>query len=385
VDAIVREEGPEGRYHFRLRQDERAVSWCEVVPLRVRYGAATLRVDGISDVWTEPEHRRRGYVRRVLTSAMDAMTRGDASLSLLYGITDMYPRFGYATTGADYGLRLRELEGPDGAPEGWTERPFEPGDLGALRQLYAAAPKDSVGPALRPETRGVWARLAAGAEGDGCRLVVDRDGRVGGYAWRGAGLNYVELAEGYFPRALVLAEAIAESPTAAAALLALCRRWGREATRDGEPVTTVLVGAAPESSVWRAAAFTNADRVLHSWRCGGPMVRLLNARRLFTQAEAELTARAAGLDWRGDAAFVVGSERVRLSIGPDGVSVSDGGDAPALEVVLPPEALARLAWGGFPPEDVLDGLEPRLGGEAMELLRVLFPRRSPYVFTADRP
>jgi hypothetical protein len=385
VDAIAREEGRDGRYHLRLRHEGPAVSWCEVVPLRLRYGAATLRVDGLGDVWTEPAHRRWGHARRVLTAAMHAMDGGDAALSLLYGIEDLYPKFGYATTGADYGLWLRELAGPDGMPEGWTVRPFVPGDLGVLRELYDAAARGSVGPTLRAEGDWVWERLAAQVEGDACRLAVDPGGRVAGYAWRGAGLNYVELAEGYFPRALVLAEAVADSPAAAAAVVALCRRWGREATRDGAPVTTVSVGAAPDGRVWRAAAFANADRVLYSWRCAGPMVRLLSARRFFAQAAPELTARAAGLGWRGVAAFVVGPERVHVAVAPDAVRLADPGDAPTVEIDLPAETLAGLAWGGFPPEDLLDTIARPLPGAAADLLRALFPRRWPYVFTADRP
>jgi hypothetical protein len=385
VDGIAAEAAADGRDNLRLHVGGQIVSWCEVIPLTLRYGAATLRVDGLGDVWTEPEHRRQGHARRLLSGAMASLEAGDAALSFLYGIEDLYPKFGYATVGADYGLSLRELDRPDGAPPGWTVRPFERDDTATVRALYDAAGQGAVGPVVRRPESWVWARLAARPDGDECRVVVGPDGRVGGYAWRGLGLNYVADAERYVPNALVLGEVLAPTRPAAEALVAACRRWGRTTARDGRPVSTVSVGTLPDGQVWRAAAFTNANRTSHSWHCGGPMVRLLSARRLFEQAAPELSARAAGLDWRGVLALDLGRERVHLALGDGALRLVGPERAPTLAVALTGPTLARLALGGLPPEDVLERLDPPPAPLAADLLGRLFPQRKPYLCLADRP
>src|SRR5690242_20576154 len=98
---IAFEQQPGGDTRAALRIDGHAVSGLWVVPFTLRIGAATVRMDGIAGVGTETEHRRRGYSRRVLEATVRWMQQGDAPLSMLYGIPDFYPKFGYATAGPD--------------------------------------------------------------------------------------------------------------------------------------------------------------------------------------------------------------------------------------------------------------------------------------------
>lgn len=89
-----------------LWNDGRSVSRCWIVSLRIRIGEAVVRMDGIGGVGTEPESRNQGYARRVLQAAIRRMSAGDAALTMLYGISNFYERFGYVQAGPEHLVSL---------------------------------------------------------------------------------------------------------------------------------------------------------------------------------------------------------------------------------------------------------------------------------------
>jgi GNAT superfamily N-acetyltransferase len=249
-----------------------SVSHCGIVHLGIYIGRAIIPVDGIDDVWTDVDHRRQGYARQLVGATVCHMRAGDAALSVLYGISDFYPKFGYATVGYDFGIRLNELDRPSfRVPDGWSIRPFALSDLDAIQRIYERETVGTVGPAIRPPEAPVWKRLAACADPDrpvwdpydgntappardDCRVAIDPGGGVAAYFWRGKGLNYVNLDERYFPTSLWVGEVVADSPLGADAILAACRIFSiEEATRlgaDGHgPHQSIRLGVQPDSVV----------------------------------------------------------------------------------------------------------------------------------------
>src|SRR5260370_31083701 len=103
---ITFERRPGGDTCVELVVDGRSASRLFVVPFTLRIGAATVRMDGIGGVETEKDCRHRGYARRVLEATVEHMRQGDAALSMLYGIPDFYPKFGYATAGPEHAIEL---------------------------------------------------------------------------------------------------------------------------------------------------------------------------------------------------------------------------------------------------------------------------------------
>ncbi|MBI2941622.1 MAG: GNAT family N-acetyltransferase [Chloroflexi bacterium] len=392
----------------------RSVSHCSIIPLMLQFGAARVRVDGIGGVWTEEDARQRGYARRVLVAAVQRMRAGDAALSLLYGIRDFYPRFGYATIGADYALRLTELDRPSSMPAGWTVCPFAPPDLPALQALYARYTARALGAAVRLLAGETWRLLAAVADPnrprhhpspasndpgvqDECRVIEDPERRVAAYVWRANGSWAVQAVERRFPEALVLGEVVADGIAAADAAMAVCRDWAREeSARRGQAVGWVNIGTPPEGAVAAAARHQFAQSIEFTWACGGPMVRVLDIRRLVAalQPELEVRWRAAGSPRAATVSLRTDLGDVSLGLGPDGVAVHAsapppgsppmGDVTPATVVRLPQTALARLACGGFPPDDLLARLEVPPDAAASQLLAALFPQRHPFVYYADR-
>ena len=402
--------GP-GRTHARVRIGNVVVSRCEINRLLLRVGRAILPVDGIQDVWTEESYRRRGYARQLLEATVQRMRGGDAALSLLYGISDFYPKFGYATLGFDFSISLRGLDRSYPLPDGWQIRAFAPDDLPAIRQIYDRATAYAVGPVVRPSDTWVWKHLATlpdrkrpalagkGDQGtpDECRVALAPSGEIAAYFWRGEGLNYVSLGEQYFPTSLAIGEVVAYTPVAADAILAACRAFAKEeSTRlsgEGKPAyVAVQLGAQPDSAVAAAAQYEEAWSIAYSWDCGGPMVRLLDPTRLFVALKPELDERwrAAGLAFRGTLRLHTDLGSVVLDLTSAGISPGAATDAlpdaqSVLDLALPQTALARLALGGFPPEDLLARLGISDAVWPARILAVLFPRRWPYLYMADRP
>jgi hypothetical protein len=392
----IRFQDETGGTRAELVVEGAAVSRLWIVPFTLRVGAAAVRMEGIAGVGTETEHRYRGHARRLLEATVAKMRAGDAALSMLYGIPDFYPKFGYATAGPDHFIHLTDLS--RGAPLlGWSVRPFSAGELEAARSLYEGnlARPETSGAAIRaPEAR-AWTRLTATAEGNGpdsCRVVVNPEGRVAAYAWRARGCWYTDNCERNDPEALVLGEVVAESPAAGEAALAACRRWGAE---EGEgrqpPLKRVTLALPPEGPVAAAARRQGARFEQRYQGCGGSMARVLDVGRLLEALGPAFAARlaAARTTFQGTLRMETEIGGATLAIRPGSVTVQatggeETGPGPALAVRLPQAELARLALGAFPPEEVLSRLEVPVHGPAWELLHALFPARRPHMYLPDR-
>lgn len=382
----------EGHTKAALIVEERSVSSALIIPQQMKVGAATLSVDSIGGVETEADQRNRGYGRRLLEASIEHMRNGSAALSFLYGIPDFYPKFGFATVGADYSLFLTQLKQGIALPDGWSIRAFVPADLPAIRHLYAAHIARSVGPIVRPPESPIWTQLQETTQTAGmdeCRLLLDPTGELVAYAWHGAGVWTTEDAERDFPDALVLSEVVANGPQAADVILQTCRMWAVE-PRTGRVIKRVAIGALPGGIVAAAARHQDAEVITSSWRCGGPMARVLDTERLFREFLPELNVRwqAAGSSFRGQLCLRCETGDVTLRLAPTSVSLepaSSQADS-AHTLALPQTLLARLVLGGFSPEDLFARVEMPLDtGAAIAVLCALFPQRQPYLFPADRP
>ncbi|MBM3457972.1 MAG: hypothetical protein FJX77_05515 [Armatimonadetes bacterium] len=339
---------------------------------------------------TLESRRKVGYSRYVLERTVQHMTAGESDVSMLYGIRDYYPKFGYATTGPEHQLHLSHpsLDAP--LPPGWTARPYRCEDLPAVRAVYERALAGTCGTAVRAENERIWSRLdraAASEPVDTCRVVVGPDGLVHGYAWHCPDHWAVRGMQRSEPQALVLGEVMADGPEAADAILAVCRRWGAEQAGAGsDPVTEVLTSLTEEGPVAAAAQLQDARFTRRFTGCGGSMTRVLNVERLFRALLPELDARleAAGWPFQGLLHFQTDIGGAWVALDRTGSRVYPAAPAKVedLSVELPQTALARLALGSFRPEDILVRLSPT--PRAARLLCTLFPQRQQNMLLPDR-
>jgi hypothetical protein len=385
-----------GTTDVELLLGDEVVSSLILIPLVIAVGCARLRVDGIGGVETKEAHRRKGYSRRVLEATVQHMRSGTAAVSLLYGIPDFYPKFGFATAGPEYALQLRDLSRAAPLPAGWSVRPCLPQDVPAVQQAYERYTAHAVG-AVRRETGGqVWSRLeavAAGtdpAETDACRVVISPEGRLDGYIWRGRHFWPVTSDfERAYPHSLVLGEVIANSTGAADAALAACRAWGAQALRPtGEPVQDVVLSLPPDGPIYAAALRQAVRFTASSWPDENFMARTLDTARLLRAMQPELTARWRALREPPTGRLVLETEvgTALLEAGPSGVLVEESAPVPpeTARMRLPQTELTRLALGALPPGDVLDRLNPPPDGWSRAFIEALFPPRHPYLHLPDR-
>lgn len=381
---VVFHRKPNGNTRAELTLGAECVSWLEVVPFTIRIGLAEVRMDGIADVNTLEAHRMRGYSRRVVEATVERMTQGDAAISMLYGIGNLYHKFGYATAGPDHHLILG-LNGNDDLPKRWSVRPFATDGLQAVRELYNEVTRRATGVAVRADDHPTWQRIIRPEEalrGNACRVVIGPDGEAHAYAWLAQWCYAVnECLNEQYPDTLAIGEVIADSPASADALLAACRGWGRECA-----AKNVVLPVPPDSHVAVAAMYDEARFIREYEPCGGSMARVLDVRRLLEVLRPEIRARlrAAGSSFTGSLAIRTDIGDAVLLIGPDDVTVEDAKGSEGLVIEMPQTALGRLALGAFPPEDILSRLSETPDAQAFELTSVIFPLRYPHMYPPDR-
>jgi predicted acetyltransferase len=116
---------------------DQTVAQLAILQRTMHLAGATVTMGGIADVVTHPAHRRQGYGARLLEGAVTYMREERYQISLLFGITDFYHRFGYAPVLPEYAVTVatrdaERLASPVAAPV----RAAGPDDAGALLALY---------------------------------------------------------------------------------------------------------------------------------------------------------------------------------------------------------------------------------------------------------
>jgi L-amino acid N-acyltransferase YncA len=375
----------QGAKRLVLSVNNEQASECWIIPFHIRVGAAVLRMDGIGGVATKPEYRMKGYARRVLQTAVEHMSGGDACITMLYGIPDFYHRFGYVTAGPEYLLFLWNLKRESTLPAGWSYREFTPQDLPEVQRIYNQQTAQSTGTAVRSPDGRVWQQLleASGSyPNDECWVAVDPQGAVKGYAWRARWCWSVrDVLEREYESSLVFGEVLAQCPAAADTLLALCRRRAQE-----EGKQEALLAVPPDSLVAHAARYQDARFEQVHQANGGSMVRVLNVQALARSMQPEWSRLVQAAKWTERIWLTLRTEvgEATLRISPGTVRVTDEVGEPHVVIHLPQGTLARLVLGLAPAEELCARLPTPPPDNVSRLLRVLFPMRFQHMYLPDR-
>ena len=380
TERICQIPGERGITTVALMRGEEQLSRALVVPMVMQVGRVRLRMDGIGGVATPEEHRYKGYSRRVLEAAVEFMTAGDAVLSTLYGIPHFYPKYGYATLGPEYVITPARLDERADLPDGMSLRAGMPADLPALQQLYRDETGRAYGPLVRDEDWWTWTELERAMSGEADEVrVVERGGRVVGYAARATSCWWMQQWTRRNSEGLKIAEAFAADAQAAEGVLAAVRMW---ATERGESVVELALPST--CRVGAAAMFQNArisERYNDEGEFMGRSTGLLPLlRNLVPELEARWRAVSCSMP-RFAVTIVTEGERATISGSEQGIEVSAAGSGD-IEIGIDPGTMARLALGAFEPELVLE--RAAVPAQAWPVLTVLFPRHVPYIYPLDR-
>ncbi|CAA9571042.1 MAG: hypothetical protein AVDCRST_MAG87-2418 [uncultured Thermomicrobiales bacterium] len=203
------------------------------------------------------------------------------------------------------------------------------------------------------------------------------------YAWRAPGCWWMQQWGRQDPDIFKIAEAFAVSPRAADALIAACRQW---AAANGARQAELAVPGTGVLAMTAALQYT-VIAVQHA-RDAQFMGRSTGVHDLMTVMLPELERRwrAARTGWTGTVELRTGEDAVSMVLGDEDVAIAPPGGADGsghhLVIESSPGNVARLVLGSFDPAELLarSGTSP----DAIAVMAVLFPKRHPHIYPADR-
>jgi predicted acetyltransferase len=367
----------EGRNHKRELwiDDDTQVAHLWVIDFPMRIGSAEVRMAGIGGVYTETEHRMKGYMRHLFKDTVEYMTGEKYDVSALFGIPNFYNKFGYATCLAKYRAKVATRDAEDaGLAEravDYASRPIEAADMPDVIALYNANNATRTGAIIRdPEEFTEFPKGSGWRSGTESCLWEDASGRLIGYGvWdrdRYA-VKVVEIgAKGseFFPVML--------SGFAQQAIEKRCESVEFYLPPD-HPFAEYL---KRWGAVWE----------IEYPRYSDGMMRILNLHELFTKLQPELTRRlsvASLAQGHRSVSLVTDIGAVTIRYG-DGEAKLDPDISADAVLELPQSVLMQLIVGYRSVRDVLTMPDcTPTGKNALPVLMALFPEANPYVWSPD--
>jgi predicted GNAT family N-acyltransferase len=282
-----------------VSEHDKPVSSMRFYPFEQRFGSVAVPVEGIGDVNTLPDHRKKGYVSKLMRRALAGMAdRVDASF--LFGISRLYQNFGFTSClgGSWFTLWLKYAEALR-CPDNIKPEPFSKEDLPAINELFNQA--HHLRPWTRVRTETVALRLFGNQawqpspetvvwkEGSVIRAYVVINGY--GYGW---GREKVKVAE-----------AIADSHESASAILALLREKGIE-----RGVDSAIINEPPDSVVGRSVRLLGGEYRQKYNADGGGMGLILNRPSLVDAMKEEFARRMGDSSAVADVCAALGSGEI---------------------------------------------------------------------------
>lgn len=345
------------RWRLELHVEGETVSELTLLRTNRRFGKAVITSGGLASIRTQEKWRRRGYARRLIDAAHEAMAQRKYAISVLYGIPDMYERFGYATVESVPQLQIELSELLPLRTRGRAVRKSKAADAPGLARLYNKMNLSRSGTAHRSARDFSHVR-------DQVYVLRDNRGRITGYSVHE---DEVDQDGGRFH----VWELEAESLAGYVALLAkLTDRASRL------EATSVNIWTIENHPVRDVARRFRANYVSYHNRDAGGMARLVHLGTLARQILPELSQRwlaheihEPGLTIETD----VGQIRLRST--RSGLELTDRGVG--CRVAVGQAHLMQMIFGYRRPEDVLEDEPSRPSVRAARLLYALFTNSEP--------
>jgi len=348
--------------------NDKLVTHCGVWDFQMRIGTGRVRTGGIGSVMTHGAYRRRGHMAATANAAIEAMTQNGYDMSILFGLSNFYHRFGYVRAWAptDYFVNADEIH--KNLPAGANVvkiRKFAPAQRAVLDALYNRHFASFVGTAVRPTYRGtVW----------------PKDWKVQGFLWT----DRRRKPEGYLivrkkERVLICLEAVGRLEHMLAGLSRLLRRWSLDEVRFDR-----LPYDHPLAKWMRRGTSRTETRYVRS---GSAMVRTIDLRATLVKISGDLSRRLkASLmrNWRGELAICDEREKVALRIDRSKVSISNrAARGRARNAIKGGEEIAQLLIGTHSPAEIVEAAGTNVTGDAKDLIGILFPEKHPVLSAWD--
>lgn len=382
------EATPSSGFKLGLFDGETAVARLVIGRYTMQVAGAGVTMGGIADVVTHPAHRGKGYGAQMLRAAVARMREEGYALSVLFGISDFYHRFGYAPVLPEYAMSLgtRHAErfvaskGPSGKASERvtgvvTVRPGTAADAPALLALYTRVnagrngtlhrTAEKLDQTPRPDQEHWWPHPRR-------ILVAEQGGRPAAYALLSGDPSQFRVSEVVIPAEHV-------TTTGVALLEALTRE---AVERRLEQIRLPLPPDEPLAVLLRQAGCK--IEVTYPAN-GGGMGRIVDLAALTQALQPALTARAqelpaerrpGSLELTCTAQGEVPAERAHAALGGEPA-------ARTVRLALPLQQMCQLVMG-YQGIDALRWQWPDACSDAdAAALRVLFPAGYPHMWAID--
>ncbi|MCK4283506.1 MAG: GNAT family N-acetyltransferase [Candidatus Brocadiae bacterium] len=360
----------EGRWHGRhLVVHGESVSRLSVLDASIWLLGVEIRMGGIGAVGTKREHRMKGYARRLLEDTVQYMTALGCDVSMLFGISDFYNKFGFISCLPDHrsSIATRDAEGAAEGAGAYTTRPVEQEDLPWIVGLYNGRNRRRPAALVREEEffTGFREGSAYGVEADAF-VMQNEDGERIGYAAFDDSRTAVNVVE------VNVADWAAHwSFLHEFAKMAVERRCGE-----------VQLHMASDDPFVRFARRYGCNTQIGYRRMGGGMMRILNQDTLFRKLQPALQERVARSPLAGRPTTVgLETDLATTELHFNGAPEAD--QTRRWRVKLGQDKLMQLVVGYRAADDLLADPDVTAEGDVRALLEVLFGGLSPYVWRVD--
>ena len=331
----------------------------------IRLGEARLKMGGFGWVTTAPHHRNKGVASALMRDTMRYLREQRCHMAMLFGIPNFYHRFGFATTLSDYATLVRVPAVAEVANPGCRMRAGKPGDIRAIQRIHSANDVDVPCSIVRSSAHitNQWDRWKD------LRVLTDAQGTLVAY--------FISRTA---PDELVVDESGVTSRDAAVAVLHACGALAREAC-----VPRIRLHTPPAHPLTRQLLEFQSVHEMRVDRNGNGMMAFVcldeALETMLPEWEGRLQRHAAR-DHRTEVTLLVDGVpfRIRANRGALDIANVAGKNKFGLTQV----ELVHLVTGHRFLDDIYALQRRIITAEARELLAVLFPKRSPYVWPMDR-
>lgn len=337
------------REHTRVAYDgAELVGGLRILTLALRIGKARLKCGGIGWVSTKPSHRNRGVCRALMHDAHDYMKRNGYHVSLLFGVPDLYQKFGYVTAIPGHSIIVDSGAAPITKSRCRT-RPVRPSDRTRLHTIHLAGMKDAPfeierSPAYYETLFQCTARtIPYPPDWPATIATLDARGRVFGYFMPQCGRDELHIKEFGIER-------VEHCDALLNAALAHARTIGMRRVRFHVPPWHVFALRLREyESLHETQCYRNREGMVRFVDLAGSIRRM--------QPEWQERLRAAGFD--------------------------SGGGSVHLPVPITDQDLCRLLVGFWSAEEWIALNTVHLSKRNRRILQCIFPARHPFVWPID--
>ena len=344
-------------HRISLIVDGEDVSGTLVFDFKQHFGPCRLRMGGVAGVRTHRDHRFKGYSRIVLENMLRWMRQEGFDVSMLYGITGFYPKFGYVPAFPETYFEFTVRDAERMTPSGYAFVDYSPKYLHATLDIFRGNQATRTGPTERdprywkPFRKGVsWGPKVV------CRVALDKQQQIVGYFAYDAALEDICVLEvghahpGVFPDIF-----------RAVARMAWQRRLASFRFRLPEDDELMRYGLGQGLGLKKEVVY-RPD--------GGPMVRLVNGYSALAKAAPLLALRLSGT---GRLCIHTNIDRIWLAWSGGELTVGDKPLAGATRARLSQGALASLLYGYTSALALAADGALKTSGKGLEILGQMFP------------